>query len=106
MNALDGPPRVAVAHVLARLGIALSPEEFLERRRPILHELLAQAEPIRGAPELIERLVRARVAARRLGVDITDSIVFEDSPAGLSAARDSGASVFPVTCADGLSRAG
>ncbi len=149
------PPLVAVTHVLERLGILLAPEEFLERRRPILHELLAQAEPIRGAPELVTEYARrsiplaiatsspralyehkvARhawlspvravvcsddpevtrqkpapdiflVAARRLGVPIADCIVFEDSPAGLTAARDSGAEVFAVTCADGLSRAG
>lgn len=149
------PPLIAVTHVLERLGIALSPEEFLERRRPILHELLAQAAPIRGAPELVAEYARrgipiaiatsspralfehkvARhaflapvttvvcsddpevkaqkpapdiflVAARRLGVPIADCIVFEDSPSGLTAARESGARVFAVTCADGLSRAG
>lgn len=37
------------------------------------------------------------VAARRLGVDITRCAIFEDSPAGLDAARSSGAFVFPVT---------
>lgn len=149
------PPVIAVTHVLRRLGIDLAPEEFLERRRPILHELLAQAEPIRGAAALVGEYARrgipmaiatsspralyehkvARhdwvapirvvvcsddaevkeqkpapdiflVAARKLGVPIADCIVFEDSPSGLIAARESGARVFAVTCADGLSRAG
>lgn len=36
------------------------------------------------------------VAARRLGADISSCGIFEDSPAGLAAARASGATVFPV----------
>jgi pseudouridine 5'-phosphatase len=37
------------------------------------------------------------LAAKRLGIDITHCGVLEDSPAGLEAARLSGAAVFPVT---------
>lgn len=37
------------------------------------------------------------LAAERLGVDIRDCLIFEDSPAGLEAARASGADVIAVT---------
>ncbi len=42
------------------------------------------------------------LAARRLGIPIEESAIFEDSPAGLEAARASGAHVFPVTEQDAI----
>ena len=44
------------------------------------------------------------LAARRLNVDIERCGIFEDSPAGLEAARKSGAQVFPVTERDAITR--
>ena len=141
------PPSVSIPHVIKKYSLGLTAEEFVERRKPIMDELLSGVPPMPGAPELVRYLNAQGIpiavatstfsklyeqktqghdwfslfdvivkgddpdiarpkpapdifvlAAKRLGKDIGDCGIFEDSPAGLQAARDSGAAaVFPVT---------
>lgn len=43
-------------HLIRSLGIALEPEEYLRRRKPILDELFTSAAEMPGARELVRRL--------------------------------------------------
>lgn len=87
-------PRANLDHTLAALGIA--------ERFPIL---VAAEDVTRGKPDPLPYLT----ALRRLGVSADEAVVFEDSAAGLGAARAAGIHAFGILTgqtADTLLQAG
>jgi len=68
-------PLVAARILIEALDVPMSPEEYLERKRPVLLDLFGQSRPKPGAPELVEKL-----AARGLPLAVatsSDRLFFE-----------------------------
>lgn len=49
-------PLVAAQILIDALEVPMSPQEYLERKRPVLLELFRRSEPKPGAPELVRKL--------------------------------------------------
>jgi sugar-phosphatase len=80
-SVVTGAPRALAAARLARCGY------------PVPSVLVAAQDVVRGKPSPEGYLL----AARRLGIPITDSLVVEDSPAGIEAGLAAGAAVLAIT---------
>jgi pseudouridine-5'-monophosphatase len=61
-------PLVAAQILIDALDVPMSPQEYLERKRPVLLELFHQSRPKPGAPELVKAL-----AARGLPLAVATS---------------------------------
>lgn len=55
------PALFSASLAIRKYGVPMTPEEFLERRRPILEELVREAPAIRGAEDFVRGLVRRGV---------------------------------------------
>ncbi len=80
-SVVTGAPRALAAARLARCGYPVPPV------------LVAAQDVARGKPSPEGYLL----AARRLGIPIADSLVVEDSPAGIEAGLTAGAAVLAIT---------
>ncbi len=56
LEIMGRPALLSAAHVIGKFGIPLTAEEFVERRKPILAELFANAPAVPGAEEFVRRL--------------------------------------------------
>lgn len=68
-------PLIAARILIEALDVPMSPEEYLQRKRPVLLELFRQSQPKPGAPELVKKL-----AARGLPLAVatsSDRVFFE-----------------------------
>ena len=52
------PPSVSIPHVINKYNLRLSVEEFVERRKPVMDQLLNHVPEIPGAEALVRRLKR------------------------------------------------
>ncbi len=90
LGVVSGSPRSVIDSFLAKLGIA----DCIERSARIGGDLVSHSKP---HPE------GYLLGARALGVDPVETVVFEDSQAGLLAARAAGMrSVFITCCASDI----
>ncbi|HEY1621205.1 MAG TPA: HAD-IA family hydrolase [Streptosporangiaceae bacterium] len=80
-SVVTGAPRALATARLSRCGY------------PVPRVLVAAQDVARGKPSPEGYLL----AARRLGIPITDSLVVEDSPAGIKAGLAAGAAVLAIT---------
>jgi pseudouridine-5'-monophosphatase len=58
LEIMGRPALKSAAHVINKFSLPMSPEEFLERRAPILLELFASAPAVPGARAFVERLAQ------------------------------------------------
>lgn len=56
LEIMGRPAPKSAAHVIEKFSLPMTPQEFLERRAPILHELFASAPAVPGAEEFVRSL--------------------------------------------------
>lgn len=99
VTAIAGAARFLASLPAGRWAVVTSaPRRLAERRLqaaglPLPKIMVAAEDVSRGKPAPDPFLV----AAKRLGVEPTDCLVFEDAPAGIAAAQAAGAKVMVVT---------
>ncbi len=68
LEIMGRPALRSAAHVIEKFGIPMTPEEFVEKRKPILAELFANAPAVPGAEDFVRAL-----ASRGLPIAIATS---------------------------------
>jgi pseudouridine-5'-monophosphatase len=61
LQVMGRPALKSAAHVIEKFSLPMTPEEFLEHRKPILNELFASAPAVPGAQEFVTRLAKAGI---------------------------------------------
>lgn len=56
LEIMGRPAIKSAAHVIQKFSIPMTPEEFLERRKPVLEELFSDAPAVPGAEEFVRSL--------------------------------------------------
>jgi len=61
LEIMGRPAIKSAAHVIKKFNIPISPEEFLERRKPVLEQLFQEAPAVVGAEQFVRQLAQSGV---------------------------------------------
>lgn len=61
LEIMGRPAIKSAAHVIQKFSLPMSPEEFIERRKPILEELFADAPAVPGAEQFVRSLAEKKI---------------------------------------------